>query len=44
VQLGAYLAGGEGQGAGLIDLYPELGTFRDIVFYLKAMMVRSSHP
>ena len=42
VQLGAYLAAGEGQGAGLIDLYPELGTFRDIVFYLKAMMVPSS--
>ena len=27
--------------AGLLDLYPELGTFRDIVFYLKAMMVPS---
>ena len=44
MQLGAYLAGGEGQGAGLIDLYPELATFRDILFYLKAMMVTNPYP
>ena len=39
--LGGYLAQAE-HGAGLLDHYPELATFRDIVFYLKAMMVPSS--
>ena len=34
-----YLSGEEPE---LLDLYPEMATFRDIVFYFKAMMVPSS--
>jgi hypothetical protein len=30
-----------GENPSLIELYPELATFRDVVFYFKAMMVPS---
>jgi len=37
--LACYLTG---DNSAMLDLYPELGTFRDITFMFKAMMVPSS--